>query len=200
MSSDTRWTVEWTVPAGVLRVSEPTGDEVRAAADRLAAFYNETHNRSMMAHTASMSTDDVLAHFRELWDDQDRPLLLYAGGALVGDADLRGIDGGEAEFAIMVGERSIQGQGLGTSFALMAHALAFGRLALERIYVSILPENTASRRLFEKLGYQADDSPAARATIDEETDVTLSLGRERFGELFAARLGELRFSSRSFQV
>jgi RimJ/RimL family protein N-acetyltransferase len=197
---DLRWTVEWTLPSGVLRVSEPNRGDVRAALGRLAAYYNEAHNRVMMAHTETMSPDDVQAHFDELWDDQDRPLLLYADGALVGDADLRGIDGAEAEFAIMVGERSIQGKGMGTSFAIMAHALAFRPLALERIYASILPENAASRRLFEKLGYAADDSPAARAIIDEETDLTLSLDRARFEELFAPQLGALRFSSRSFQV
>ncbi len=46
--------------------------------------------------------------------------------------------------------------------------------------MSILPENIASRRLFERLGYVLDDSPAARAIADEPTDITMSLERARF--------------------
>jgi hypothetical protein len=57
--------------------------------------------------------------------------------------------------------------------------------------VSILPENVASRRLFERLGYVLDDSPAARAIADEPTDVTMSLERARFEKLFATELKEV---------
>jgi RimJ/RimL family protein N-acetyltransferase len=110
----------------------------------------------------------------------------------VGDADLRGIGGGHAELAIMIGDRALQGRGLGTAFGVMAHALAFRTLGLTRTYVSILPENAASRRLFERLGYVLDDTPAARAIADEPTDVTMSLERARFESAHATQLTELR--------
>jgi RimJ/RimL family protein N-acetyltransferase len=43
-----------------------------------------------------------------------------------------------------------------------------------------VPANAASRRLFEKLGYRPDASPAARAYADEDADVSLSLARADF--------------------
>jgi RimJ/RimL family protein N-acetyltransferase len=80
----------------------------------------------------------------------------------------------------MIGGRATQGRGLGTRFGLMLHAFGYGVLGLERIYISVIPANTASRRLFEKLGYQIDDSPEAREFIDEESDLTMSLSRSTF--------------------
>jgi RimJ/RimL family protein N-acetyltransferase len=120
-----------------------------------------------------------------------RSFLLQQSGQLVGDGDLRNIEGSTAELAIMIGGRTAQGRGLGTRFAVMLQAFAFQVLALERLYVSIIPANTASRRLFDKLGYQPDDSPEARTFIDDETDLTLSLERSRFERERRAELAEL---------
>jgi RimJ/RimL family protein N-acetyltransferase len=99
---------------------------------------------------------------------------------LMGDADFRNIEGRVGEFAIMIGGRATQGRGLGTRFGLMLHVFGFAVLGLEQIYISVIPANIASRRLFEKLGYQIDDSPAAREFIDEESDLTMSLARATF--------------------
>ena len=98
----------------------------------------------------------------------------------MGDADFRNVEDGTGEFAIMIGGRASQGRGLGTRFGLMLHGFGFGTLGLERIYISVIPANGASRRLFEKLGYQIDDSPEAREFIDEESDITMSLARPAF--------------------
>jgi hypothetical protein len=113
---------------------------------------------------------------------------------LLGDADLRGVAGASAEFAILIGPRASQGRGLGTAFAILAHALAFRMLPLARLYVSIVPDNVASRRLFEKVGYQPDDGPAARATIDADSDLTLSITRQAFAVAHGAMLRDLRFT------
>jgi RimJ/RimL family protein N-acetyltransferase len=187
-----RWSVEWTRATETLRVLEPDDAQVLALAPQLALYYNDPYNRAMMAHTQEMSTTDVVEHYALLRAEQGRPLLLFAGGRLVGDADLRGIGGGRAELAIMIGDRALQGRGLGTAFGVMAHALAFRALGLTRTCVSILPENAASRRLFERLGYVLDDSPAARAIADEPTDITMSLERARFEKTHAPALAELR--------
>jgi len=156
--------------------------EVDAAAGQLAAWYNEEHNRAMMSNTVEMDTADVREHFATVGQEGGHTFLLYFDGRLLGDADLRHVDpqARTGEFAILIGERSVQGRGLGTRFALILHALAFEKLGLDRIYVSIIPANSGSLRLFEKLGYQRDDSPAARAYIDEDDDVTMSFGRDEF--------------------
>ncbi len=101
-----------------------------------------------------------------------------------------------AEFAFMIGSPAAQGKGLGTRFATMIHAFGFRELTLAQIYASVVPDNVASRRVFEKLGYLADDSPAARAYADEPDDVVLVLARDAFDARFAEALAEIRFAMR----
>ena len=166
-----------------LRALEPTPAEVAKAAPRLAAFYNEPHNQVMLAHDEENTVADVVAHYRGLAREGSRAFLLELDGRLVGDGDLRRVERDRAEVAILVGDRSIQGKGLGTRFGVMMHAFAFRGLGLARLYASIIPANAASLRLFEKLGYERDGSPDARRYADEDDDVTLSLTAERFEAL-----------------
>jgi RimJ/RimL family protein N-acetyltransferase len=196
-SADARWAIEWRSGDEVLTAVEPTAEELAAAASDLAGYYNDAHNRVMMGHEEEPFTAAAVAgYYRELRADGGRPFLLQRteGGALslLGDGDLRNIEDGTAEIAIMIGGRAVQGRGLGTRYATMLHAFAFRVLGLERLYISVIPANAASRRLFEKLGYEIDDSPEARDLIDEETDLTLSVSRARFEATAAAGLAQIR--------
>src|SRR5215472_7160054 len=123
-----RYVAEWT--AGGLRLVEPTLREVRKHAAALAGFYNEPVNRALLTNDAEHSPEDVVDQFEEMWEDGGRPFLLYRAGEMVGDCDFRHVENGHAEFAIMVGPRDSQAKGLGTRFAVMAHAVAFGPLGL----------------------------------------------------------------------
>src|SRR4051812_29486101 len=190
-AQETLWAVEHRSNGERLLAIEPTGDELAAAAPALAVFYNDPHNRRMLANTITLTAADVLTSYDELRAAGGRPFLLFADGRLVGDGDLRHLDvdtqadGGArkngnnekktGEIAILVGERTFQGRGLGTRLAVMLHAFAFQILDLGQIYASILPANAASLRLFARLGYLSDDSPAARAFADEPDDVTLAV-------------------------
>jgi RimJ/RimL family protein N-acetyltransferase len=182
MLQSERWSVSWNDSDERLVAREPTRAEVKTAALRLSGWYNEEHNRSMMANDEAMEPSDVRDQFDGVVKEGGRNFLLFANERLMGDADLRHVDAAArtGEFAILIGERNVQGRGYGTRFALMLHALAFTALGLERIYVSIIPANTGSLRLFQKLGYQPDDSRAARSYIDAPDDVTLSFGRDEF--------------------
>jgi RimJ/RimL family protein N-acetyltransferase len=181
MNSAMLWAVEWKQGDETLTALEPTGEELRRAAPELAAFYNDSHNRAMMAHeTEAYTAADVIAYYETLRTEEGRPFLLFLDGVLMGDADFRNIEDRAGEFAIMIGGRATQGRGLGTRFGLMLHAFGYDVLGLDRIYISVIPSNTASRRLFEKLGYQSDDSPEAREFIDEQSDLTMSLARSAF--------------------
>jgi len=179
-----------------LRAFEPTPDEVRAAAASLSGYYNDEHNRAMLTHEDDMSVEEVIVHYTESCAQGDRLFLLEQDGVLVGDADFRHLDGESAEYAIMIGARNLQGRGLGRKFTTMLHTWAFRGLGLERVYVTILPANRASLRLFEQLGYGPDDSPRARSLIDEESDVTLSMGRDSFEKQHGAMIDEVRFAPR----
>jgi RimJ/RimL family protein N-acetyltransferase len=196
MNLEPRLVVEWQTAGDRLRAFEPTREEIARFAPLLAAFYNDAYNRSMMANTVAMTTDEVVEHFEGLRHKGGRPFLLERDGALLGDADLRHITAQTAEFAILVGRRPEQGKGIGTRFALLLHALAFRGLGLERIFVSIIPANLPSQRLFAKIGYVRDDSPAARAFADDPTDLTLSMVRTTFEAAHIAALDEIRWSLR----
>lgn len=187
-----RYEVTWPAVAdrGDLRVLEPPPPLVEREAPRLAAFYNDPHNRALLTNTQDFTPADVVEHYASIERAGGYNLLLYEGQTLLGDCDLRNVDGDRAEFAILVGPRGRQGKGLGTRFAIMAHALAFGHAGLAALYVSVRPENTGSLRLFDKLGYLPDASPAARRYAEEADDVCLGIRREvflaRHQEAFAA--------------
>jgi RimJ/RimL family protein N-acetyltransferase len=181
---------------GALVALEPTHDEITRHAEALAAGYNEPTNAELMGHTAVIPPADVIDSYTESIAAGMRAFLLFEDSALVGDADLRGIRGTTAEFAFMIAARAAQGKGFGTRFALMVHAFGFRALELETIYASVVPHNTASRRVFEKLGYVLDDSAAAREYADEPGDVTLSLDRATFGARHGAVLDQIQIAMR----
>lgn len=204
-SADALWALEWRSEDQLLMAIEPTDQEIAGAAPDLAAYYNDQHNRQMMGHDEEFTAAAVATYYRELRAEGGRPFLLQRGRvpgrveerSLVGDADLRNIEDGIAEVAIMIGGRQVQGRGLGTRYATMLHVFAFRVLGLERLYISVVPANAASRRLFGKLGYEIDNSPEARELIDEETDLTLSVSRARFEDTCAASLPQIRAHRRS---
>ena len=168
------------IESGDLAAIEPTPEEVRAHASALAAGYNEPRNATMMGHTAEMAPDEIVEHYAEMAERGAHQFLLFAGGALAGDADLRGIANGACEFAFMIAAPSAQGKGLGTRFAAMIYAFAFEQLGLQRVYASVIPENIASLRVFEKLGCVVDESPAARGFADEPGDIVMAIDRRTF--------------------
>ena len=187
-----KFEIEWQREQGRLVAFEPTLSEIAAAAPLLAAAYNEPHNHAMLANTVAFTPADVVEHYAAMGRAGVRSFLLERDGALVGDADLRNFDGeGRAEVAILVASRELQGQGLGTCFALLLHALAFGPLRCARVYASILPANVASRRLFEKLGYRLDTSDEASAYAEGEDDRVLSVDARALSALHARALSEI---------
>ncbi|HVU52195.1 MAG TPA: GNAT family protein [Polyangia bacterium] len=183
-----------------LSAREPTRAEVAKAAPQLASFYNEPHNRAMLAHEESQSSRDVVEHYRELAREGARAFFLEVDGRMVGDADLRNVTRSHAEVAILVGDRSLQGRGLGTRFGVMLHSFAFSTLGLRRTYATIIPANAGSLRLFEKLGYERDGSRAARRFMDDESDVTLSLTPGRFHELHGELAARVKVSERRTRI
>jgi len=193
------WSIDWSDGADLLRAFEPTDAELAAAAPGLARAYGDPHNSRMMGQAPGTVFDaaDVIAHFAGVRDAGGHPFLLQRAGALAGDADVRNPSGRSAEVAILIAAPAAQGRGLGTRFALMLHAFAFRALDLERLYAAIIPTNTASLRLFEKLGYSRDDSPGARRHADEATDITLSLARDQFQRAAGRGLEAVRLQARS---
>lgn len=192
-----RFRIDWQTDVGHLAAIEPTLDDVTAHATQLAAGYNDPRNAELMGHTEPISEDEVVDHYDAAIEEGVRSFLLFLDGALVGDGDLRGLRDGAAEFAFMIAAPTVQGKGLGTRFAVMIHGFGFARLGLHRIYASVVPHNVASRRVFEKMGYQNDDGPEARSYADEPGDVTLVIDRETFERSYASVLDQIQFAPQS---
>jgi len=185
--------IDWTTDAGQLSAVEATLDDVRHHAEALSRAYNEPRNAGLMGHIEEITPEEVVEHYDEMISEGARAFLLFRNGALDGDGDLRGFHDGAAEFAFMIGAPDAQGKGLGTRYAIMIHELGF-RLGLHHIYASIVPHNTASRRVFEKLGYWVDDSPVARAFADEPGDIVMAIDVATFRHVNAAVLPQLQIS------
>jgi len=201
-----RLRIEWHAAEGAFAAAEPSPIELRARAPELALAYNDPHNSAMMGNTVRFGEGDVLAHYEAMGKEGARLFLLYelfpgqrTEESFVGDADFRNLAGGavpSAEFAILIASRGKQGKGRGTRFGLLLHALAFRALGLEQVYVTIVPENVASQRLFSKIGYAIDPSPEARAYVDDARDVAMSIAKPEFERRHARELGELRITDR----
>jgi RimJ/RimL family protein N-acetyltransferase len=161
----------------------PTPDEVAHHAPALAAAYNDPANAALLANTQALTEADVVEHYRSV----AYPFVFLERGALAGDGDLRGVGNGAAEFAFLICAPAAQGKGLGTRFAIMVHAFAFTALALDRIYASVVPENTASRRVFEKLGYAVDETSA----YGDDGDIVLRVEKRSFVDRYAREMSEI---------
>ncbi len=96
----------------------------------------------------------------------------------------------------MIAASHVQGQGLGTRFAVMIHAFGFAQLGLRKIYASVVEANVASRRVFEKMGHGLDTSPEARGFADEPDDLVMSIDRATFEAKHADELRTLRIAAR----
>jgi RimJ/RimL family protein N-acetyltransferase len=188
--------IDWQTEAGALVAFEPTQAEITQHSEALSVGYNDPANAELMGHANLISPAEVVDSYADSIAAGMRAFLLLRDGLFAGDGDLRNIRGTAAEFAFMIAAPGAQGKGLGTKFALMIHAFGFVRLELQRIYASVVPHNTASRRVFEKLGYVQDDSPAAREYAEEPGDVTLMLDRETFVRTHAAALAQIRIGVR----
>lgn len=191
-----RFQIAWSTPEAHLVALEPEADEVRRHAGALAEAYNDPHNARLLGHADRLGERDVVAHYAGL-AEAGHGFLTFRDGALVGDADLRGVAGGAAEFAFLVAAVAEQGKGLGTRFATMIHTFAFRQLELARVYASVAPANTASRRVFEKLGYAIDGGPDARAYADDPADLTMALDRLTFERSHAIEIAEIQITVRS---
>ncbi len=58
-----------------------------------------------------------------------------------------------AELAVMIGEASYRGRGYGTDAVRALCRLAFDRMNLVRVSLTVFPENVAARRAYERVGF-----------------------------------------------
>jgi RimJ/RimL family protein N-acetyltransferase len=173
----------WSVAERSFEAIEPDPNLVLEHAAKLVGWYNAPANASMMESSGMMSHADVVDFWRELRRSGGRGFLGFMSGELVGDADVRGVRDGAAEFAIMIGASAQQGRGLGRALASMVHVFAFRELGLERLFVPPRRDNRRVHALNRFLGYERDNSAAARVYADGPDSETYSISASTFRAL-----------------
>jgi len=88
----------------------------------------------------------------------------------IGNCGLHGIDAGrhEAQFGILIGDRTLWGKGYGTEAARLTLAYGFGELHLGRICLRVAVGNERARRVYEKAGFLPEDSQGLPRTSSQE--------------------------------
>lgn len=85
-------------------------------------------------------------------------ILPYETPHIVGVVSLSGIDfvNRKAEFGIVIGEKSVRGQGYGTEACELILKHGFERLSLNKITLGVLADHKAAIRSYEKAGFRID--------------------------------------------
>jgi len=83
------------------------------------------------------------------------------GDRFVGISSLHfcGLDRRTAISGTIVGESALWGAGIGLESAVLKLEYAFGTLGIERILATLLSDNERAKRLVDRLGYEATNSP-----------------------------------------
>jgi RimJ/RimL family protein N-acetyltransferase len=103
-------------------------------------------------------------------------------GALVGDCGLRKIDwkSRKAEFFITIGEKGFWDKGFATETLKLVSRLAFDKMNLNRLWLSVLVDNPRAVRCYEKCGFVREGLLRQESYVDGKyRDVlTMALLRE----------------------
>jgi RimJ/RimL family protein N-acetyltransferase len=84
---------------------------------------------------------------------------VYPGGGIVGHVELTEIDAQRRELRLnrlIVGEPALRGRGFGRAITLRACAVAFERLRVHRIWLSVPAENKAALACFARSGFRRE--------------------------------------------
>lgn len=170
----------WHTARGIFSAHEPDQAEIERVSPVLSVWYSDSYNRQMTATPETYSPEQAAEFHRREREAGGKTFLLFYNEKLVGDATFMRVVPPTAEIGLMIGDRTNQGLGLGTSLSILAHALVFQALPLDAIYGSVVPGNEAAMRCHGKVGYVVDDSPLARSFADADDEVCIVLPRHAF--------------------
>jgi RimJ/RimL family protein N-acetyltransferase len=99
-----------------------------------------------------------IGHARQTRDDLILAIVLRERGCHIGNVSLQGIHGinRSAEFAIVLGDRSVWGQGYAKEAALLILDHGFGALNLHRVGCGTFDDNLAMQRLALAMGMKEE--------------------------------------------
>jgi RimJ/RimL family protein N-acetyltransferase len=103
-------------------------------------------------------------------------------GRAIGTCSLRRLGSpgeGLAQLGIMIGERSAQGQGYGTSAMRALLEYGFGEMGLREVRLSCHAANRAAVQCYRKVGFQPSQHPLERRTFGR-AEVRMAISREQW--------------------
>jgi RimJ/RimL family protein N-acetyltransferase len=130
--------------------------------DRLYEYRNDTEISRYLGGFSSGYSRADLAEWLErhrhrtdevLWCIASRP-----DDRCIGHAGLYRIDARvrKAELGLIIGDRSMQGRGIGKAVSVAAIDYAFRELNLHKVFLEMVASNERSVRLYEKLGFRRE--------------------------------------------
>ena len=150
----------------------------------------EWMNDEEITRNLSTSTGATHASLKEYLEKSQPPQCYMFGICLieddqyVGNARLSGIDNVNklATYGWLIGNRNLQGQGIGTEALILLLRFAFDSLGLNRVSTSIASSNTASIRANEKAGFTREGILRERLFYDGKfvDAVQISILRREF--------------------
>jgi RimJ/RimL family protein N-acetyltransferase len=99
-------------------------------------------------------------------------------GKLIGDCGLRFINwkSRKAEFFITIGEKQLWGKGLGSDALRIVTRLAFDKMNLNRLWLSVLVDNPRAVRCYEKCGFVREGLLRQESYVDGKYRDVLLMG------------------------
>ena len=87
--------------------------------------------------------------------EQSYTIVAVSSGEAIGWGGLHRVSAEHrhAELAVMIGEASYRGRGYGTDAVRALCRVAFDRMNLVRVSLTVFPENVAARKAYERVGF-----------------------------------------------
>lgn len=160
----------------------------------LEALYHQKNDPEIASMLGGFTTgysrqdiNDWLNYHRQLKDEVIWAIVRAADTVCIGHVGLYEIDSRirAAEFAILLGDRTVWGKGIGTTCTRFAINYGFGELNLNRIHLSVLASNDRAVKLYERLGFKMEGRlRQAQYKNGQYLDVLLmALLREEYNDL-----------------
>jgi diamine N-acetyltransferase len=118
-----------------------------------------------------LTLDEVQAWYAQYFSGAEHKLFaVYADKELIGYATLSHIDttNHTCEIGIVIGNLNYWNKGVGASVIRRLTTLALTKYHLHRVYAVIHGDNSASRRCFEKVGFQHEGRLREARCVDGE--------------------------------
>ncbi|HTM03716.1 MAG TPA: GNAT family N-acetyltransferase, partial [Vicinamibacterales bacterium] len=122
-----------------------------------------------LAGKSVLPLDDIKAYLARV-ETTDRPdfavTIELIGQGPIGCGGFRNFETDAAELSLVLGEPSLWGQGLGTEAMELLLALAFGPLALKRVWLIVRADNVRAVKLFRRMGLVVVETLTGASLVD----------------------------------